>query len=75
MNRSERVSYPVLEAAAESLAALWAKARAAYLAWYEARSRYVAMRALQSLDDRTLRDIGLERADIYDAVHRGHRPW
>jgi uncharacterized protein YjiS (DUF1127 family) len=75
MNRSERVSYPFLEAAAEALAAGWAKVRDAYPAWFEARSRAMAIRQLQHLSDRTLRDIGLERTDLYDAVHRGRRPW
>jgi uncharacterized protein YjiS (DUF1127 family) len=75
MNRSERISYPVAEAAAAGLAAAWTKARELADAWFEARSRVVAIRELQRLSDRTLRDIGLERADIFDAVHRGRRPW
>ena len=73
MNRSERLSYPVLEAAADALAALWTRGRDVYLAWFEARSRALAIRQLLSLDDRTLRDIGLERADIFDAVLRGRQ--
>jgi uncharacterized protein YjiS (DUF1127 family) len=31
------------------------------------------VRALHQLSDRTLRDIGLERADIEEAVRRGRR--
>jgi uncharacterized protein YjiS (DUF1127 family) len=74
MNRSERLSYPVLETAIDAAAALWARGRDAYLAWFEMRSRALAIRQLQSLDDRTLRDIGLERADIFAAVLRGRQP-
>jgi uncharacterized protein YjiS (DUF1127 family) len=75
MNRSERISYPVAEAAVAGLAAAWTKARGVFAAWFAARSRTLAIRQLQQLSDRTLRDIGLERADIFDAVHRGRRPW
>jgi len=75
MNRSEIISYPVAEAAAAGLAAAWTKARELADAWFEARSRALAIRELQRLSDRTLRDIGLERADVFDAVHRGRRPW
>jgi uncharacterized protein YjiS (DUF1127 family) len=75
MNRSERISYPVAEAAAAGLAAAWTKARELADAWFAARSRALAIRELQRLSDRTLRDIGLERADVFDAVHRGRRPW
>ena len=74
MIRSERISYPVAEAMAAALAAAWSGARELFAAWAEARSRALAIRELQRLSDRTLRDIGLERADIFDAVHRGRRP-
>ena len=75
MNRSERISYPVADAAAAGLAAAWAKARDVFAGWVAAHSRTLAIRELQRLSERTLRDIGLERADIFDAVHRGRRPW
>jgi uncharacterized protein YjiS (DUF1127 family) len=75
MNRSEGIPYTVAEAAAAGLAAAWTKARELADAWFEARSRALAIRELQRLSDRTLRDIGLERANIFDAVHRGRRPW
>lgn len=74
MNRTERLSYPLAEAAAEAFAGAWDRVRAAYLAWFELRSRALAIRQLRQLSDRTLRDIGLERADIVDAVYRGRRP-
>jgi uncharacterized protein YjiS (DUF1127 family) len=75
MNQSERIPYPLAHALSAALAAAWAKVRDAYLAWFEARSRAIAIRELHHLSDRTLRDIGLERSDLYDAVHRGRRPW
>jgi len=74
MNRSEIISYPVAEAAAAGLAAAWAKARDVFAGWVAAHSRTLAIRELQRLSDRTLRDIGLERADIAQAVHKGRRP-
>ena len=74
MNRSEGISYPAADALAAALAAAWARAREMHAAWLEARSRTLAIRQLQQLSDRTLRDIGLERADIFDAAHRGRRP-
>jgi uncharacterized protein YjiS (DUF1127 family) len=73
MNRSESISHPFVEAMAAGLAAAWAKLREVSAAWTGARSRATAIRELQRLSDRTLRDIGLERADILDAVHGGRR--
>jgi uncharacterized protein YjiS (DUF1127 family) len=68
MNRSEGISYPFVDGA-------WAKLRDAIVAAFEARNRALAIRELQRLSDRTLRDIGLERADIAHAVHKGRLPW
>jgi uncharacterized protein YjiS (DUF1127 family) len=73
MNRSESISHPFVEAMAAGLIAVWAKLREMSAAWTGARSRAMAIRELQRLSDRTLRDIGLERADILDAVHGGRR--
>jgi uncharacterized protein YjiS (DUF1127 family) len=73
MTRSARIAYSLADAAADS----WAAARARLVAFFEAyaaaRSRAAATRALHQLSDRTLRDIGLERGGIDDAVHRGRR--
>ena len=73
MNRSESISYPFVEAMAAALAAAWAKLRDVFAAWVGVRSRAMAIRELQRLSDRTLRDIGLERANILDAVQGGRR--
>jgi len=75
MNRSEIISYPVADAAAAGLAAAWAKVRDVFAGWGAAHSRALAIRELQGLSDRALRDIGLERADISHAVHMGRLPW
>ncbi len=43
-------------------------------AWFEKRSQLQRMeRHLNTLDDRLLNDIGLERADIHSAVWRGKK--
>lgn len=75
MNRVERMSYPYGEALAALLAAAWARARNAFRAYVEARSREAAIRELERLSDRTLRDIGIERGDIRDAVYRSEQRW
>jgi uncharacterized protein YjiS (DUF1127 family) len=73
MNSSERIAYPVADAVAEALAAAWARVKAFHEAYAEVRGRAAAARALHQLSDRTLRDIGLERADIDHAVRQGRR--
>jgi uncharacterized protein YjiS (DUF1127 family) len=37
----------------------------------EERSRWQTVRILQELDDRTLKDIGIERGEIESLVYRG----
>lgn len=75
MNRVERLSYPYGEALAAVLAAVWARVRNAFRAYVETRSREAAIRELERLSDRTLRDIGIERSDIRDAVYRSAQRW
>jgi uncharacterized protein YjiS (DUF1127 family) len=43
--------------------------RAAH-AWAERRRRRATVDTLMALDDHTLRDIGLDRSEIYSAVYR-----
>jgi uncharacterized protein YjiS (DUF1127 family) len=73
MNASERIAYPLVDAVADALAAAWSKLEAFFEAYAQIRGRAAAVRALHQLSDRTLRDIGLERADIEEAVRRGRR--
>ncbi|MGE3572411.1 MAG: DUF1127 domain-containing protein [Burkholderiales bacterium] len=75
MNRAERLSYPYGEALAALAAAAWARLRAAFRAYVDIRSREAAIRELQRLSDRALRDIGLERGDIRDVVYRREQRW
>jgi uncharacterized protein YjiS (DUF1127 family) len=75
MNRVERLSYPYGEALAALLAAAWARVRNAFRAYVEIRSREAAIRELERLSDRTLRDIGLHRGGIREAVYRSEQPW
>jgi len=75
MNRVERMSYPYGEALAALLAAAWARVRSAFRAYVEVRSREAAIRELERLSDRTLRDIGIERSDIRDAVYGSAQRW
>lgn len=75
MNRSERMSFPLLDAVTAALAAAWARLVAFIEAYAEVRGRAAAARALQQLSDHTLRDIGLTRSDIHEAVNRGRRSW
>ena len=56
-------------------AAMLARAVAALWAWLaSARKRRQAVKALQSCDDRMLKDIGLNRSEIEHAVQYG-RYW
>jgi uncharacterized protein YjiS (DUF1127 family) len=71
MNAAQRISYPWTEALAEIFAGAWHGALGALDALREARARASAIRALESLSDRTLRDIGLHRSQIRSAVHGG----
>lgn len=74
MNRAQTLSPSFLEALAAALAAAGAKARAWLEAYSAARGRAVAARQLRHMSDHLLRDIGLHRSDIEDAV-RGARSW
>jgi uncharacterized protein YjiS (DUF1127 family) len=51
----------------QHLAAWWS----CYMAW---RTRRASLRILRALDDRTLRDIGLTRGQIENAVGSTRRP-
>ena len=42
-------------------------------AFWDRRARYATEMLLHSLDDRTLKDIGLSRSEIGSAVHGGGR--
>jgi len=75
MNRAERLTYPYGEALAALAAAAWARVRGAFRAYVDIRSREAAIRELQRLSDRTLRDIGLERGSIRDAVYQREQRW
>jgi uncharacterized protein YjiS (DUF1127 family) len=69
MNHAHGISYPRTQALAEALAAASGKLRRVFEACAEARGRHIAVRQLERLSDRTLRDIGLERGRIRDAVY------
>ncbi|HXF54625.1 MAG TPA: DUF1127 domain-containing protein [Hyphomicrobiaceae bacterium] len=53
----------------------WVRAR--YAAYAEERARCRTVQILRALDDRTLKDIGVERSDIGSFVYgrRGERGW
>ncbi len=38
------------------------------------RVQHLALTSLLDLDDRGLADLGIERADLFDAMQAGHRP-
>jgi uncharacterized protein YjiS (DUF1127 family) len=69
MNRAQRISYPWTEALAEVFAGAWRRIAEAIDAYGEARGRAAAVRELERLGDRTLRDIGLHRSQIHSAVY------
>lgn len=75
MNRSERLSYPAAEALGDALAAGWVRVRAAFAACVELRSKAAAIRELERLSDHMLKDIGLHRSGIRDAVSKQRMPW
>lgn len=75
MNRAERLSYPYGEALATLVAGAWARLRGAFRAYADIRSREAAIRELERLSDRSLRDIGLERHSIRDAVYQREQRW
>ena len=64
MTFAESIGWPLRAIALQAgkgVAGLWHKMGAEIIAWNEAaRLRYLA----QSMDERTLRDIGLSRADL-----------
>jgi uncharacterized protein YjiS (DUF1127 family) len=67
----------LVEAAAPRITSLAVRARLAarhgWRAYRAARRRRIALRQLQALDDRSLKDIGVRRSGIYAAVYR-HDP-
>jgi len=69
MNRAQSMSYPVAEALAEAFAGARRRIVEAVDAVAEARGRAAAVRDLERLSDRTLRDIGLHRSQIRAAVN------
>ena len=71
MNQAQRMSYPWTEALAEVFAGAWQGALGALDTLREARARAAAVRELERLSDRTLRDIGLHRSQIRATVHGG----
>ena len=68
MNAAQRISYPWPEALADVFASAW---QGAFDALRQARARAAAVRALEQLSDRTLRDIGLHRSQIRSTVYGG----
>jgi uncharacterized protein YjiS (DUF1127 family) len=75
MNQSERIAYTAADAIGAGLAGAWTRVRDAFRAYVEVRSRESAIRELERLSDHTLRDIGLHRGEIRDAVYREATPW
>lgn len=75
MNRSERLSYPLGAALADALASAWRRVRRGLAAYLELRSKAAAIRELERLSDHMLRDIGLHRSGIREAVDRAQLPW
>lgn len=75
MNHSERMTYTAADALGAGLAAAWTRVRNAFRDYVEVRSRESAIRELERLSDHTLRDIGLHRGGIRDAVNRKAMPW
>lgn len=77
MNQAERISYPRIEALsvalAEAIAGAWNGVRATLDAYAQARGRAAAVRQLEQLSDRTLRDIGLHRSQVRAAVYGNTR--
>lgn len=71
MHQAQKLPYPWTEAIAEVFAGAWQGALGALDALREARARAAAVRELQRLSDRTLRDIGLHRSQIRSAVYGG----
>ena len=69
MNQAERISYSRTEALAEAFAGLWRRIVEALVDYTEARGRAAAVRELERLSDRTLRDIGLHRSQIRSVVY------
>lgn len=49
---------------------LAARLRRAIAHWQERRFEYAVCRTLRELDDRTLRDLGLDRSEIWPAMLR-----
>jgi uncharacterized protein YjiS (DUF1127 family) len=75
MIRNERLSYPIGAAVADAFAAAWGRARGWLAAYVELRSKAAAIRELERLSDHMLRDIGLHRSGIRDAVSTQRMPW
>ena len=71
MIRAQTLSYPVAEALGDALARAWRRVGEAIEVLAEARGRAAAIRDLERLSDRTLRDIGLHRSQIRSAVIEG----
>jgi uncharacterized protein YjiS (DUF1127 family) len=70
-SRAQTQSYPVAEAIGEAIARAWRGIGTALTAFAEARGRAAAIRELERLSDRTLRDIGLHRSQIRSTVYAG----
>lgn len=75
MNRSERLSYTFGDAFASALASARERARHWLATYVELRSKATAIRELERLSDHMLKDIGLHRTGIRDAVNRASMPW
>lgn len=73
MHQAQRMSYPWVATLAAGFAAAGRRIGAAIVASAEARARATAVRHLERLSDSTLKDIGLERADIHATVYGKRR--
>jgi uncharacterized protein YjiS (DUF1127 family) len=70
MNQAQKMTYPWAEALAAGIAAAGRRLGRLIAALAKAQARAAAVRQLQQLSDRTLKDIGLERDQIHAAVYR-----
>ena len=68
MAQARTAGTPVMASAAERILDMAQRAWASYWAY---RAQLAAVAMLHSLDDRALKDIGLDRSEIESVVHAG----